>query len=274
MNRQYQSQPNFQRQPFQSQPYQPFQPKDTGWPERNGPQFYRPFGYQSVYNSTFQNRQPNASAQPRQLTQRYPSSFDFKNLPERRQGYANAYDPKSQLFERRPFKVYDGNQQSRQQTPPNQFPIIFGNRQPPVKIEKAYQISVADENEEIDHFITDPVFYNAHHESSSNDEYDKGYDDYQSYGNEISDSIMGGTDVNFINPSTPLVKVKPKHTCGRCRKSFDFRNRFFAHLRLNCWSNIIKLDGEFTAMITDATSLPVITFSATAVESTGYVFKN
>ena len=68
-----------------------------------------------------------------------------------------------------------------------------------MKIEKTYQISVTNENENIDHFIIDPVFYNVHHESSSNNEYDKSYNNYQNYGNEISDNIRGKTDINFCN---------------------------------------------------------------------------
>ena len=84
---------------------------------------------------------------------------------------------------------------------------------------------MTNENEKIDHFIIDSVFYNVHHESSSNDEYDKNYDDYQNYGNEISDNIMGKIAINFINPSTP--SVKPQYICTRCRESFGSRNRFF-----------------------------------------------
>ena len=134
INRQYQSQfqfqPNFQRQLFQFQPYQPSQSKNVNWQNRNG-QFYRLFGYHNnAYNSNLQNRQSNANAQPRQFTQslKYPNS-DVKNLPERRQGYATSYDSKGQLQKRRSFKIYDGNQQSRQPLSFTQLPSNFGNRQ-------------------------------------------------------------------------------------------------------------------------------------------------
>ena len=143
-----------------------------------------------------------------------------------------------------------------------------------MKIEKIYQISVTDENEEIDLSIIDPVLYNVYYESSINDDYDKNHDDYQNYVNKISDNTVGKIDVNFINPSIPLIKIKPRYTCDRYQKSFDSRNRFFAHLRLDCWNNNIKPGEEFTVMITDTKPLPVITFSATAVENTGYVFRN
>ena len=149
------------------------------------------------------------------------------------------------------------------------------------KIEKAYQTSVSDENfEPVKHdALTDPMSYNIHHEPF-NDDYDKNYDDYQSYGDEISDSIMGKTDVNFINPSAPSVEFQ--HTCDRCRESFNSRNRFFSHLRLNCWksnANDKPFHEKAIAMVTNetppnVTSLPVITFSTTAVENTGYAFKN
>ena len=98
-----------------------------------------------------------------------------------------------------------------------------------MKIEKVYQISVTDENVEPgkQDVPIDPVSHNVHHELSFNDGYDGNYDDYQNCGDEISDNIMGKTNVNFINPSIPLVTPKFKHTCDRCRKFFDFRNRFF-----------------------------------------------
>ena len=103
-------------------------------------------------------------------------------------------------------------QKNRQQPPFNQFPIIFGNRQTPMKIEKVYQTSVTNENVEPgkQDIPIDPVFYNVHHEFSFNDGYDKNYDDYQNYGDEISDNIMGKANVNFINSSIPLVTPKFK----------------------------------------------------------------
>ena len=132
------------------------------------------------------------------------------------------------------------------------------------KTKKTYQFSIINENfEHGEHETSDPVFYNVHHEFF-NDDYDKSYDDYQNYGDKISDNIMGGADVNFINPLTPWAKFKLKHTCDRCRSSFDFRNRLFAPLRLDCWNNV-KSD----AMTADVVSLQVIIFPATAVENTG-----
>ena len=119
-------------------------------------QFYRFFGYQNnVYNSNFQNRQSNASVQPRQLIQIYPNS-DFKTPPERRQGYPNSSDVKNQFPERRPFGIYDGIQQSRQQLPFN-----YGNRQTPIqpKIEKVYQFPIINENlEHKKQKTSDPAF--------------------------------------------------------------------------------------------------------------------
>ena len=172
---------------------------------------------------------------------------------------------------RRFFKPYDGNQQS------SQLPSNFGNRQKSVqpKTKKAYQFSVINENfEQGKHETLDPVFYNVHHEFF-NDDYDKNYNDYQNYGDEISNNIMGKADVNFINPSTPL--VKPQHTCHRCRESFDSRNQLFSHLRLNCWksnANDKLFHEKTTAMVVNetppnVTSLPVFIFSATVVENTG-----
>ena len=127
--------------------------------------------------------------------------------------------------------------------------------------------------------LIDPIFYNVHHEFI-NDDYNKNYDDYQNYGDEISDNTMGKIDINFINPSTPL--VEPRYTCDRCRKSFNSRNRFFAHLRLNCWkfnANDRLLHEKIITIVTtetppNVTSLPVIIFSTTVVKSTGYAFKN
>ena len=112
MNRQYQFQPIFQRQFFQFQPYQTFQQKMLIRETEAGN--FIVVGYQNVYNSNFQNRQLNANVQPRQFTLKYPNLSDFKNLPVRRQSYANVYDPKNRFFERRSFKIYDANQQNRQ----------------------------------------------------------------------------------------------------------------------------------------------------------------
>ena len=82
---------------------------------------------------------------------------------------------------------------------------------------KIYQMSVSNENFEFgkhDVFI-DFIFYNVHNEVF-NENYDK-YDDYQNYGGEISDNMIKGIDINFINLSTPSVKFKSKHTCDRYR---------------------------------------------------------
>ena len=58
---------------------------------------------------------------------------------------------------------------------------------------------------------------------------------------------------------------------------------FFSHLRLNCWksnANDKFFHEKITAMVTNETLppnvklLPMIIFSATAVENTGYAFKN
>ena len=100
------------------------------------------------------------------------------------------------------------------------------------KIEKVYQFSVINENfEHKEQKTSDPAFYIVH--EFFNDDHDN-YDDYQNYGDEISDNIMGKIDIDFINPSIPLVRPQFKHTCDRCHNSFDSRNRFFSHLRLNC----------------------------------------
>ena len=121
------------------------------------------------------------------------------------------------------------------------------------KTEKIYQFSIINENlEQGKQETPDLVSYNVHHELF-NDDYDKNYDDYQSYGDENSDNTMGKADINFINLSTPS---QPEHTWDRCHSSFNSRNRLFIHLRLFCWKSNAnnKLSHEETiVMVTDAT---------------------
>ena len=148
------------------------------------------------------------------------------------------------------------------------------------KIEKPYQFSIINENlEPKEQETSDPAFYNVY--EFFNGDHDK-YDDYQNYGDEISDRTIGKIDINFINPSIPLAEPQFKFTCDRCHNPFYSRNRFFPHLRLNCWKFNINekfLHEKTIAMVTnetltDVTSLPVIVFSITVVENTGYTFKN
>ena len=152
----------------------------------------------------------------------------------------------------------------------------FSNNERFDKAQFVYQISVENEKKENENVDKNSNSY--YHEKNENENWTK---NAEFYNDDLWNYNDAKFDVNFVTSANMMSAI---HVCQKCSTKFIFRNKFFKHLRVECWQFESKSDVKFDANHASVTSnaeksivvdvdFQLIKFIVTSVVDNDYVFR-